>query len=64
MLRKWWVAAFTTFYAYLPGLGLNTACSITNYALATKDAAISGRRRVGEVLRVVLLILKFLLALT
>ncbi|KAE9189448.1 hypothetical protein PF002_g25038 [Phytophthora fragariae] len=64
MLRKWWVAAYETYYAYLPDLGLNTACSIRNYALATKDAAVSSRRRAGEVLRIVLLILKFLLALT
>ncbi|GMF31412.1 unnamed protein product [Phytophthora fragariaefolia] len=63
MLRKWWVAAYETFYAYLPDLGLNTACSIKNYALATKDAAISSRRRTGEVLRAVLLFVKFLLAL-
>ncbi|KAE9316120.1 hypothetical protein PF008_g19087 [Phytophthora fragariae] len=64
MLRKWWVAAYETCYAYLPDLGLKTACSIKNYALATKDAAASCRRRAGEVLRIVLLIVKFLLALT
>ncbi|GMF49208.1 unnamed protein product [Phytophthora fragariaefolia] len=63
MLRKWWVAAYETFYAYLPDLGLSTACSVKNYALATKDAAISSRRRTGEVLRVVLLFVKFLLGL-
>ncbi|KAE9200822.1 hypothetical protein PF005_g15198 [Phytophthora fragariae] len=60
MLRRWWVAAYETYDAYLPDLGLNTACSIKNYALATKDAAASCRRRAGEVLRIV----KFLLALT
>ncbi|KAE9008782.1 hypothetical protein PR001_g15065 [Phytophthora rubi] len=63
MLRKWWVAAFATFYAYLPDLGLNTECSIKNYALATKDAAVSSRLRAGEVLHILLLIVKFLLAL-
>ncbi|KAE9043706.1 hypothetical protein PR001_g3154 [Phytophthora rubi] len=63
MLRKWWVAAYETYYAYLPDLGLNTACSIRNYAFATKEAAVSSRRRVGEALRIVLLIIKFLLAL-
>ncbi|KAE9023206.1 hypothetical protein PR002_g11764 [Phytophthora rubi] len=63
MLRKWWAAAYETYYAYLPDLGLKTACSLRNYVLATKDAAISSRRRAGEALRIVLLILKFLLAL-
>ncbi|KAE9356597.1 hypothetical protein PF008_g3537 [Phytophthora fragariae] len=62
MLRKWWVAAYATFYAYLPDLSLNTACSIKNCAVSTKEAAVSSRRRAGEV-RIVLLIVKFLLVL-
>ncbi|KAE8966823.1 hypothetical protein PR001_g28280 [Phytophthora rubi] len=63
MLRHWWVAAYTTFYEYVPDLGLKTARSVNNYARATKDAAVSSRRRIGEALHVTLLICKFVASL-
>ncbi|EGZ11351.1 hypothetical protein PHYSODRAFT_304866 [Phytophthora sojae] len=63
MLRKWWVAAYATFYAYLPELSVNTAHSVAKYASVSKDAAMPSRRRAGEVLHVAFLICKVLLAL-
>ncbi|GMF49354.1 unnamed protein product [Phytophthora fragariaefolia] len=63
MLRKWWIATYTTFDAFLPDLGLNTACSVRNCAIATKGAVVACLRRLGEALRVALLVIRFLLAL-
>ncbi|GMF53298.1 unnamed protein product [Phytophthora fragariaefolia] len=63
MLRKGWVAAYATFYAYLPDLDFNTTRSFTNYSVAIKDAVVSSRCRAGEVLRIVRFVVRLLLAL-
>ncbi|KAE8959948.1 hypothetical protein PR001_g30545, partial [Phytophthora rubi] len=51
-LRKWWDAAYATFYAYLPDLALSTAHSTAKYARASKEAGVSSGKRTAEVFRV------------
>ncbi|KAE8975222.1 hypothetical protein PF011_g24564 [Phytophthora fragariae] len=51
-LRKWWDAAYATFYAYLPDLALSTAHSTAKYARASKEASVSSGKRTAEVFRV------------
>ncbi|KAE9262554.1 hypothetical protein PR003_g33499, partial [Phytophthora rubi] len=51
-LKKWWDAAYATFYAYLPDLALSTAHSTAKYARASKEAGVSSGKRTAEVFRV------------
>ncbi|KAE8995141.1 hypothetical protein PR002_g19715 [Phytophthora rubi] len=51
-LKKWWDAAYATFYAYLPDLALSTAHSTAKYARASKEASVSSGKRTAEVFRV------------
>ncbi|KAG6612669.1 uncharacterized protein IUM83_03310 [Phytophthora cinnamomi] len=62
-LHKWWFAAYSTFYAYLPDLGLSTALSVACYAKATHAAAAQSRGRAFEGLHVAWLVTKFVLSL-
>ncbi|KAE8909853.1 hypothetical protein PF005_g5842 [Phytophthora fragariae] len=62
-LRKWWDAAYATFYAYLPDLALNTSHSTVRYARASKEAGASSERRTAEVFRVGFLVALLCLSL-